>query len=145
MAKTITATNKATGEVIELPASNYGEVILAWQTAQQYAKAADELKDKLKKLVPEFISERGTSEPLNGFQFRSSNVQRRNYDKATMREFLDPDVFDVLVKPDKGAVDKYLKENLETLGPISTKLRETMVDEGRPYQVIKLERVDRDA
>lgn len=141
----IIATNKATGEVVELPTSTLKEVVAAWRVAQEYEKTATALKEQLKKLVPKFINEKGASDEVSGFMFRSSNIQRLTYDKAVMRAKLDPDAFDVLMKPDKTAVDKYLKENLEALGSVSTELRDTMIPEGSPYQVIKLERLDRDA
>lgn len=139
----ITATNKHTGEVVELPAETPEEVVQAWQIAQEYAKTAEALKDQLKKLVPKFVENGNTSEPINGFMFRISSVQRKNYDKSKLREVLDADLYDLLVKPDKPAIDKYLKENLELLGGVSTELRQSMIDEGKPYQVIKLERLDR--
>lgn len=140
----ITATNKATGEVVELSVDNPEEIVQAWQTAQEYektSKTSKTLKDQLKKLVPEFVGDRGTSEPIGNFQFRVSNIQRMNYDKAIMRYVFDADTFDLLLDPNKPAVDKYLKEHLDELGPDSTKLRETMIPVGNPYQVIKLERL----
>lgn len=137
----ITATNKATGEVIELDTNTPQEVVAAWRIAQEYDKAAASLKDQLKKLVPALVGPRGVSEPVDNYQFRVSSIQRMTYDKGVMREVLDPDTFDVLVKPDKSAVDKYLKENLETLGEASTTLRQSMLPEGMPYQVIKLEKL----
>lgn len=135
----ITATNKATGEVIELPANTPEEIVQAWQTAQQYAKAADSLKDQLKKIVPDLVGAKGVSEPIGHCQFRISNIQRTTYDKSVMREVLDADTFDLMLKPDKSAIDRFLKENLETLGDASTALRTSMIPEGNPYQVIKLE------
>lgn len=140
----VTAVNKATGEVIELDADTPEQIVQAWRTCQEYVKAAESLKDQLKKIVPTITSERGVSEPIGNFMFRVSAVQRMTYDKAVMRRVLDEDVFDILMKPDKGATDKYLKENLETLGEASTELRHSMLPDGKPYQVIKLERIAKD-
>lgn len=137
----ITATNKATGEVIELDTDTPVNIVHAWRVAQEYEKIAIALKDQLKKLVPKIVDGHGVSDPIGNFQFRMSTIQRYNYDKSTMRQVLDEDVFDVLLKPDKTAVDKYLKENLEQLGEASTLLRKSMIPEGSPYQVIKLERL----
>jgi hypothetical protein len=137
----ITATNKITGEVIELPSSTTEEIVNAWQIAQEYAKTADSLKDQLKKIVPDHVGSVGTSSVVGNYMFRVSYVQRMTYDKGVMREVLDSDVFDVLLKPDKTAVDKYLKENLESLGEASTVLRQSMIEDGKGYQVIKLEKV----
>ena len=140
----ITATNKHTGEVIILLADTPERLVEAWQIAQEYAKTAEALKDQLKRIVPKFVENGSTSDPINGFMFRISNVQRMNYDKAKLREVLDEDTYDLLVKPDKPMIDKYLKENLESLGSASTELRQAMIPEGKPYEVIKLERLDRE-
>lgn len=140
----IKAVNKVTGEVVELEANTLAEVIEAWRVAQEYSKTADSLKDQLKKLVPKFINDKGQSEEVSGAMFKVNTVQRQTYDKAVMREVLDADTFDVLLKPDKTAVDKYLKENLEALGEGSTKLRNAMIPDGKPFQVIKLEKLVRD-
>jgi hypothetical protein len=140
----VTATNKHTGEVVELPTDTPEDVVLGWQIAQEYAKTADTLKAQLKELVPGIVGERTTSDPINGFMFRISSIQRRTYDKSIMRQVLDEDTFDQLLKPDKTLVDKFLADNLETLGEASTRLRETMVEDGKPYQVIKLERLERE-
>jgi len=139
--KMITATNKHTGEVITLDVDTPEKMVQAWLIAQEYAKTADTLKDQLKKLVPKFVDD--VSEPINGYVFRVSNIQRMNYDKSMLREVIDEDTLDVLLKPDKPAIDKYLKENLETLGTGSTMLRQSMIPEGKPYQVIRLERLER--
>jgi hypothetical protein len=141
----ISATNKATGEIIELPAGTLEQIVEAWRIAQEYDKAATALKDQLKKLVHGVVGENGISDEVGNFRFKISSVQRQTYDKAVMREVLDADLFDVLLKPDKPAIDKYLKENLENLGDISTRLRTTMIADGNPYQVIKLEKLSRDA
>lgn len=140
----ITATNKATGEVVELGADTLQQIVEAWRVAQEYEKTATALKDQLKKLVPNFVGDKGVSEEAGSYMFRVSNIQRMNYDKAVMRNVLDADTFDLLLKPDKPAVDKFLKENLEQLGEASTLLRNAMLPEGQPYQVIKLERVEHD-
>lgn len=137
------AVNTITGEVIELEAGNYQEVMESWRLASELARVAAELKEQLKSLVPLYVGEKGLSEPLNGFMFRLSNVQRYNYDKSVMRLVFDADTFDLLLKPDKPLVDKYLKEHLESLGEGSTKLRDTMIAEGKPYETIRLEKVTR--
>lgn len=137
----ITAINKATGEIVELPTDTPDQITQAWLIAQQYEKTATALKDQLKKLVPTLITDKGVSEPIGNYIFRQSPIQRMNYNKSIMREVLDPDVYDVLTKPDKPAIDKYLKDNLAELGDISTTLRQSMTAEGMPYTVIKLEKL----
>ena len=137
----ISATNRSSGEIVELDVDDYDQAIEAWKVAQEYAKVADALKDQLKKIVPSFVDEtRGVSEPLNGYMFRVSNVQRMNYDKAVLRNVFDEDTLDLFLEPNKTAVDKYLAEHLEEVGEGSTLLRKSMKPVGKPYQVIKLEK-----
>ena len=144
LAMKILATNRSSGEVVSMEVATHKELINAWRIAQEYAKVSDSLKAQLKELVPTFVGEKGVSEPVDGYIFRISNIQRKTYDKAVLRQELDEDTLDLLLKPDKPAVDKFLKENLERLGESSTRIRKAMVDEGKPYQVIKLEKLDRD-
>lgn len=139
----ITVTNEATGEVIELPDETYADVITSWMIATQYEKVGKAIKDKLKKLVPKYVNDKGLSEPVNGVMFRHSVIQRKSYDKSVMRQIFDEDTLDLLLKPDKKLVDNYLKDHLEELGEKSSHLRDTMIDEGLPYQVIKLEKLER--
>lgn len=140
----ITATNKATGEVIELPSDTLEDIVAAWRVAQEYDKAATALKDQLKELARTYINDAGISEEVSNFVFKRNVIQRMTYDKATLRDLLDEDTYDVLTKPDKPTIDKYIKENLESLGSVSTQLRQAMIPDGKPYEVIKLEKLSRD-
>lgn len=148
----IQAVNRATGEVIDLPANTPEEIVQAWNIAKEYDKTATALKDQLKKLVPNLVNEQGVSDEVNGYVFRVSNIQRKTYDKATLRRLIeDEDFFDTLLVPDKTLIDKLLKGDQKKgiepdprLWSISHELRQSMVDSGKPYQVIKLEKVIRD-
>lgn len=152
MSRLIKAVNKATGEVIELSAGTQEEIVSAWNIAREYEKAATALKDQLKKLVPEIVNTNGTSDEVNGYVFRVSNIQRKTYDKAMLRRLIkDEDFFDTLLIPDKTLIDKLLKGDQKKgiepdprLWSISSELRQSMVDSGKPYQVIKLEKLGRD-
>lgn len=137
----ITATNKITGEVIELPDSNYAETIQAWRMAQEFERIGKLIKDQLKESVGKYIDVFGKGEAVDGYKFNQTIVQRKTYDKSIMKELLDQDLYDILVIPDKTMVDNYIKENLESLGDVSTTLRETMLNVGKPYEIIRLERV----
>jgi hypothetical protein len=139
----ITATNKVTGEVVELPTDTDEQIVSAWNIAREYERFASVLKDQLKGLVPNLVDHKGISQPINGYMFRVSNIQRYNYDKSVLRQQLDEDTLDLFLVPDKTAIDKYLKENLEQLSEASTVIRNAMIPTGKPYQVIKLERLDR--
>lgn len=132
---------KSTGEVIEFDPKSPEEIVETWRLVSEYIAAYEKIKDELKKLVPDFVDERGTYEH-GDHMFRVMSVQRKNYDKAALRQvFEDQDLLDTLLQPDKAAIDRYIKEHLDELGEASTTLRQAMVDVGKPYQVIKLERI----
>lgn len=137
----ISATHKITGEHIEFDVNNLTELVTAWRTVQEYEKLAANLKDQLKKLLPQYTNEDGKSDEINGYRFTTTFVQRKNYDKAVMRQVLDEDTFDLLLIPHKTKVDEYIKEHLDELGEASTLLRESMISEGRGYSVTRLEKL----
>lgn len=137
----IKAINKATGEVIELESKTPEQIVDAWKIAQEYEKVAKSLKEQLKKIVPTLVNDSGVSEEINKAVFRINTIQRMTYDKSVVRNLIDEDVYDLVTKIDKTKLDTYLKENLESLGDTSTELRASMVPDGNPYQVIKLEKL----
>ncbi len=49
-----------------------------------------------------------------------------------------------MLQPNKRYIDDYLKSNVDELGELSTALRNTMIDEGMPYEVIRLEKLTRE-
>lgn len=133
--------NKATGEVFEI--NNLAELITAWRDVSNQIKALEATKELLKKQVSRYTDELGRSEEIDGYWFTTTSIQRKTYDKTVLREVLDEDTYDLFMKPDKSAIDNYLKENIETLGDVSRELRTTMIEDGRPYTVIKLESLTR--
>lgn len=137
------ATNKYTGEVTELEVSNLKSLMYAYNVAKEYEDVGKKIKDQLKDELENYLDESGKSEELDGQQFKRIPIQRMTYDKSLLRELVDEDTFDVLIKVDKSATDKYLKENLEKLGDISTQLRKSMVVDGKPYSMTKLEKLER--
>jgi hypothetical protein len=138
----IKAINRATGEVLELPADTLRELIDAWNVAKEYKKTSEAISEQVKPLIDKYMAASGLTEEVDGQRFRVTVIQRKNYDKAVMRNVLDEDTFDLLLKPDKTVIDNYLKEHLEDLGEASTILRTSMVDEGKPYEVVKLEKLN---
>lgn len=142
----IKATHKFTGEVVELSASTFAEIMEAWKVASEYERVGKALKDQLKKLVPDYIGENGRSEEWNGYQFRLSNIQRMTYDKPALRAALDEDTYDQFMEPQKTAIDAYLADLVAKGDPdgVSTKVRQAMIPKGAPYQQMVLEKVTRD-
>jgi len=138
------ATIKSTGEVFELQVNDLSTLMLAYTVAQDYEKASKVLKAQLKGELEKYLNDNGRSEELNGKMFKRISIQRMNYDKAVLREVLDEDTYDLFMKPEKTKIDKYIAENLETLGDTSTKLRQAMVEEGVRYSQVKLEKLVRD-
>ena len=136
----IQSLNKLTGEVYEFAAGTAEEMIASWSTINETIKALERAKDQLKPLVENIVNYKGVYEGDN-YRFRISSVQRFNYDKATMRQVFDEDLLDTFLEPHKPSVDAYIKENLEELGESSTLLRESMIEVGKAYQVIKLEKI----
>lgn len=136
----ITFLNKFTGEIHELSDNTPDEIRDAWLALSETIKACERAKDKLKPKVEALLNEHGLYD-YGDYKFRQTTVQRQNYDKSVMRDLLDADTFDVLMIPDKTKVDQYLKDNLESLGDTSTKLRSSMIALGEPYSVIRLEKV----
>lgn len=132
---------KYTGEELEFPSVSFAEIVESYRLASEYYKAYEEVKKKLSKLVQPYLNDKGISDVHNGYMFRHTPVQRMTYDKSIMRELLDEDTYDQFMLPDKTAIDKFLKENLETLGEASTQLCQSMIPAGKPYSVTKLEKV----
>ena len=136
----ITLTNPLTGEITEYPTSTPSEIADSWRQAQELEKLAKNLKDKLKPLVEPLINPSGTSEVYGDYMFRQSSVQRYTYNKGKLRDFFsDEDLLDTFLTVDKTAVDKYVKENLESLGGFNR--TEFLEAQGNPYSVTKLEKV----
>ena len=136
----IKVVNVLTGEVYELEDDTDEKISTAWQLLSQTIKACERAKDKLKPKIEELVDSKGLHE-VGDHQFRVMSIQRYNYNKATLREVLNPDDFDVLTVPDKPRIDTFIKEHLDVLGDKSTKLRDSMIPVGNPYQTIKLEKL----
>lgn len=138
------ALNKVTGEQIEFEVKDLNSLMTAYSAAQEYKKLSESLKDQLKEELEKYLDDNGRSEELNGKIFKRITIQRQTYDKAILRKYLDQDTYELFMKPEKTKIDKYLVENLESLGDLSTKLRKSMVPDGNPYSQVKLEKLDRD-
>ena len=121
-----------TGEVLEFDISTPEGLVETYRLASEYEKAWKAIKDAIKKQDIDGIE-------YGAYKFVVTPVQRMTYDKAVMREvFQDDDLLDTFLIPDKTAIDKYLREHLDEVGPGSTLLRESMVPVGKAYTVPKL-------
>lgn len=107
----VTAVNKASGEVIELPANTHEEIVRAYLIAAEYEAAAKKLKDQVKKLLPKIVDEQGKTDEVDGYILRRYESQRMTYNKLALREVFDEDELDLFLDVSKGKVDAYLKEN----------------------------------
>lgn len=107
----VTATNKASGEYIELPADSPDEIVRAYLIAAEYEKVAKTLKDQVKKLLPDIIDEQGLTPEVDGFVLRKYESQRMTYNKQALRQVFDEDELDLFFTVSKGAVDAYLKQH----------------------------------
>lgn len=140
ISNTIQETVKSTGEIIELDISTPEKVLEAYRLTNEQLEAYDNLKKQLQVLAAE-IKDADPNFEHDGYTFRVYSTQRQQYDKAALREVFDEDTLDLFLEPAKGKIDKYLAAHLDELGDGSTKLRETMVPIGKPYSVVRLERL----
>lgn len=129
--------DKLTGLVYEVESEE--QIVEAMILVNEQIKSLNKVKDKIRDLI---IDKDLNGKEHDGYLVRISATQRMTYDKSLLRQLLDEDVYDILVEPNKKAVDTYLKENLMELGDISTKLRRGMIEVGKPYQTVKLEKVN---
>jgi len=137
----IQITNKITGEIHQYADDSHEAILHTWREAQELERVAKSIKDKLRDSVKASVDHRGVSEPLEGYQFRVSRVQRMQYDVGTLRRLLDEDLYQTLVKPDKTAIDNYIKANVEDLGSVASEIRQNMIEDGAPYEIVKLEKI----
>lgn len=137
----VQVTVKSTGEVYDFPSDTPDEVVESYRLVNEYIKTLERAKNLLQTKASDVVGPDGTYEH-DGYMLRVSNIQRMTYDKSLLRELLDEDTFDLMLEPAKTRIDNYLRENLEDLGDISHQLRESMVPVGKPYRVIKLERLE---
>jgi hypothetical protein len=139
----ITVINKSTGEVTELYDDTPEDICNSWRAISEQIKALEAARDKLKPRVETLLDAGGRYE-IGDYRFVQSVVQRQTYDKTTMRSLLDADLYDEMLVPDKTKVDAWLKEMVERgAGELSTELRNNMVAIGKPYSIIRLERMKR--
>ena len=141
----ISATNKVTGEVVELPAGSLEEVMTAWTVMQQYEKLASDLRDQLKDLVRAQVNDSGVSEELNNKMFKVSAIQRTKYNPQKVKEALgDEDLFNTFVEVNSSELNKWLKAEVKkrTIDhEVSRAIKEAKEPSGKPYEVIKLEQL----
>lgn len=136
----ITATNKASGETIDLKADNFEEIVEAYRTAQEYEKVAKSLKDQLKKIVPVFLDEQGRSEvSKDGYQFKQYETQRQTYDKQFLRDTFDEDTLDLFMTVSKSKVESYVKLHPEEV--TINDLKVGLVPDGAVSKTTRLDRV----
>lgn len=128
----------STGEIIDIDTSSDHAIVKSWQFLSDQIKELEKAKDQLKELIRrQELDDR----EIDGYMFKVSGVQRRNYDLETMRNVLDEDLFNTFIQADKKLVDSWIQENIEIDPDTTEKLRKSMVDVGQPYTVLKLQKV----
>lgn len=136
----IATTVMRTGEVVSFETNSPEQIMDALLTVKAYKDAYEVLDKKLKKMAADIVDEQGRLEH-DGHMLRVFTTQRMAYDPAVLREVFDEDELATFMEPSKGRIDAYIKEHLDDLGPMSTKLRQSMVPSGKPYTVCRLERL----
>ena len=136
----VTAINKGSGEQIELPADTPEDIVNAYRIAAEYEKVAKSLKDQLKKLIPKVLDEQGRSPAVNGYIIKQYESQRMNYNPMALYNVFDEDTVSLFMKPQKGLVDKYIKEN--QLDPDQLEeLKRSLEPDGPVINSVRLERL----
>lgn len=136
----VTSINKASGEYIELPANTPEDIVRAYLVAAAYEKVAKDLKDQVKKLLPSIVDEQGRSPVVNGYIIKRYESQRMNYNPMALYNVFDEDTVSLFMKPQKGLVDKYIKEN--QLDPDQLEeLKRSLEPDGPVVNSVRLERL----
>ena len=138
--KSVSATNKLTGEVYEVTTKTPEDILMALREIRETISAWERIKKDVQQLAYEIVDEAGRFEH-DGWIIKTTSVQRMNYTKAALREVFDEDEIDLFLEPRKSAIDSYIKDHLAELGDKSTQLRQSMVPVGKPYGMVKVERV----
>lgn len=139
-----TAIVQSTGELLELPSDTPEQIMASYKVVNDYITAWQDIKAQLQELARDIVDAKGCYEH-DGYQLRVYSTQRMNYDRGVLREVFDPDLLDTFMEPSKGRIDRYLKEHLDEVGEDSTRLRQSMIPVGKPYTVVRLERLERAA
>ncbi len=136
-------TIESTGEVLDFEYGTPEQLISSYKLVNDYIEAYEALKKKLQARAIEVIDNEGFNGSIerNGYILRSYTTQRRNYDAAVLRSIFDEDEMALFMEPAKGRIDRYIRDHLAELGITSTVLRDTMVPAGKPYSVVRLERL----
>lgn len=138
----VTTMNKASGEMIELPADTPDEIVNAYRIAQNYEKVAVDLKNQLKELIPNLLDEQGRSQVIDKYQFKRIETQRQTYAMPVLREVFDEDEISLFLKVQKKLVDDYVKEHRDKLtNEQFDTLKHGLVPDGNVITMIRLEKV----
>jgi hypothetical protein len=139
--RTAKVTIESTGEIVEFDISSPEKMVESWAYASEYIKAYEKIKDKIKVLMPDHLDSRDMFE-YKDYIMRMTYTQRKNYDKSVMREILNEDEFDLFLKPDAKKLKEYITEEIKNGDTRDWgALAKSMVDEGKPYTTLRLERL----
>lgn len=136
--------NTFTGEIYDLRDKTPKDLLESWRILTETIKACERGKEKLRPKVEAILDEYDRYD-FGDYRFVRTFNQRKNYDKAVMRQVLDEDTLDLFLVPDKPRLDAWCKELVqdenEQAYQIVTKLRNSLVAVGEPYTAIRLEKV----
>lgn len=133
----IKVVNTITAEVFEFKTDTTEQIVEAYNQAAKLEQAAKRAKQKIRDLIVERNLD-GESTP--DYEIKIIHTQKQDYDLSIMREVLDDDQFNTFIKPDKTALDKFIKENIETIPEVKT-LRDSMIDVGTPYITVRVDKI----
>lgn len=151
MSKKVVVVNKATGEIYEWSTSNDLKLAESYKQISEMIQALERAKKKIRdQVLVKLDNAPNDSIEVGDYKWNKIIMHRKNYNIEVMQHELPPDIYDALVKPNKVAIDDWLKEVVE-MGedsPIEQEvvkiLRDTMYDERPPTVAVKLERLKDD-
>ena len=147
MSKPITVVSKATGEIFEFKADTDMELAQSYDQIRELIGALERAKTKIRtQVLQRMEASNDDSIDLGNYKWRKQIRHYLNYDMTVLRNLLDEDLLNDLVKPDKTKIDQYIKDSVDADSPVipadvATELRATMFAERTPSVAVMLERV----
>lgn len=145
----VTVVNKLTGEIYDFDWADEESQAEAYANLSETITALERAKKKIREIVVADMDKRQLDHnKVGGGRFEWHKVISRyyNYDLRIMRNVLDEDLFNQIIKPNKTLIDKFLKESVadpeHAVIPADAgqALRDHMTEERPPSVALKLER-----
>lgn len=145
MNKTVEVVNKYSGEIYTFHWENEVEQAQAYKQLGETIDALVRAKNKIRDDILKNID--GQRQIVGAFEWSVQVRRYMNYDLTVMRNVLDEDYYNQLVKPDKIKIDLAIKETIfdpekgnMTLDATQA-LRDSMIEERLPSTALRLDKI----